>query len=357
MPSHISHALLVEELISRGLPGGQFVPAPPPTLPIAPILYLAAQGPDPFLHNHRRRPRGFRYGALFHRKGNEEFLGSLAQTVRADPGASERGWLAAWALGHISHVWMDRVLHPYINWSAGWRGVPDVHPDRPAMHAFLERLIDVKLLRHLRDCDVASWDFASRLPPASTELRRLSRTLTGAIRKSLVSAMDDDRLWRRLANAWADAYGLYRHTSRPDERYLSEGVRSERAGRLKARWLSIVHPPEALITVDVLNLERRSWSHPCGDSDGTTDNLESNETVIDLFERALAATEVSWRAWLDAAGLASSPPVDVTARPATTIVGHENLNDGRTGDPPCHRVKADPLPLVELFNSIKDHYA
>lgn len=345
MPSHISHALLVEKALSRlesGDPAGAGSDRSPRVKAIA---ILGSQGPDIFLHNHRRKPRGFRYGALLHRKGNAQIVSSLAESAATLSGLP-RAELAAFTLGYISHVWLDRLAHPYINYSAGWRGMPDRHPDRPAMHAFLERLIDVQLLRVLCNRSIREYSFLGRLPTSGRDLSALRRHICGAIRRALRSAEEDDLLEARLANALFDSLRYYRHTESPEPEYFYLARTREREGLLNPRWLSVIHPPEELVQLDSLNAEGRPWRHPCTPSRG------SNATVPDLFDRALERTVEVFKLWISCSEErpAPSPP---SLQALERAMGEENLNDGITGDPPCRRKACDPLPLLELYQRIK----
>jgi hypothetical protein len=340
MPSHISHALLIEDVISHPEIAGALDATDPRCRG---IMIAGAQGPDFFLHNHRRKPRGFRYGALLHRKGNAALLASLAAVAHSGEYAND---LTGYALAYTSHVWFDRFAHPYINWSAGWRGNPDAHPDRPAMHAFLERLIDVQLLRVLRDESVEEYNFAARLPRRGGDFFRMRPYLIEALRDALVSAAGDDQLPRRLLNALHDSLGFYRFTESPDERYFSVARYRERKHEISPRWLSLVHPPEELIRLDTLNFSRRRWSHPCAL------DIISDETVPQIYERARARTIESARIWLRAA----EHPSQERLAAVREDIGETNLNDGIVADPPCHRTFCDPLPLIELYHEIKRHY-
>lgn len=362
MPSHISHSLLAADTAddvslftatraSRGEARRALLSS---------ILAVAAQGPDLFLHNHRRKPRGFRYGALLHRKGNAELLRSLAhaarevaiQGERADDDALQSANyehyddLLVYAFGYMSHVWLDRLVHPYINVRAGWRGVPDSRTERPFMHAFLERLIDVQLLRHLRNQSVGAYDFAGRLPRNAAAFFRLRPSLVGAIRDALVSARTDDQLPRRVINALHDGFAFYRFTEAPSEQYFIEARARERAGRISSRWLSLVHPPEHLIPFDTLNLAHQGWTHPC------SPETHSSDSVVDRYQAARSATAESWRHWYEfvVSGEESA------AQRFVDHVGPWNLNDGISEDPPLRRIVARPLPLLELYDSIKTHF-
>ncbi|TVR68809.1 MAG: hypothetical protein EA427_09610 [Spirochaetaceae bacterium] len=336
MPSHICHALLVEKLLESLDSGSPQVAA---------VAILGSQGPDIFLHNHRRKPRAFRYGALLHRKGNARIISSLAESAaRLDGLPFEE--LAAFTLGYISHVWLDRIAHPYVNYFAGWRGTPDRHPDRPAMHAFLERIIDVQLLRHLRNQSVQEFCFLERLPTSSRDLAELRTHIAGALRSTLRSAGDDTHLETRLANALFDSLAYYRNTESPGSEYFLAARGREKSGTLSPRWLSVIHPPEELLMVDALNMNRRPWQHPCSPS------RTSNASFCDLFDKALVRTIEVFRLWLVCAREKPLPSPG-RLRSLEEAVGEQNLNDGIVGDPPCRRTACDPLPLLELYHRIK----
>ena len=340
MPSHISHALLAEDV--AGDVGALTGVDPAPTDRLRAILVTGAQGPDFFLHNHRRKPRGFRYGALLHRKGNAPLLASLAHSAAT----GDREDLSAYAVGYITHVWLDRLAHPYINWSAGWRGTPDSHPDRPAMHAFLERLIDVQYLRRHSDLSVAQYRFVDRLPRRAADFFRMRPALVDALRAALVSAADDSQLPRRLLNALHDGLGFYRYTEAPPERYFVLARHRERRGEVSSRWLSLVHPPESLISVDALNREHREWAHPCDDARRSRQSFE--ELVAGARERSVRSVTI-WQRAVDHADAEH-------LRAILDDIGPENLNDGIVEDPPCRRTVCAPLPLIELYEEIKLHF-
>lgn len=340
MPSHISHALLVEAALEASGSGKP--------VQVQAVALLGSQGPDIFLHNHRRKPRAFRYGALLHRKGNARIISSFAESAASLDGLPLEE-LEAFALGYISHVWLDRIAHPYINYSAGWRGTPDRHPERPAMHAFLERIIDVQLLRARCNQSVEEYFFLGRLPTSSRDLTILRQHITRAIRAALRSAGDDDQLEARLANALFDSLGYYRHTESPGAEYFLEARARERAGTISPRWLSVIHPPEELLTVDALNDEGRPWQHPCATS------RTSNASFSELFDRALSRTLETYKLWIACAEEKPSPSPE-HLRLLEEAVGEQNLNDGINGDPPCRRQTCDPLPLLTLYHQIKSAF-
>lgn len=348
MPSHISHALLVEELLDDGARSDltdTLFSAIAKDDRSRSIAVLGAQGPDIFLHNHRRKPRGYRYGALLHRHGNAELLDSLAVSAASEDTGGDMT-TTAYAVGYISHIHLDRVCHPYINWSAGWRGTPDRHTDRSAMHAFLERCIDSVFLMDTRGISVPAFDFLSHLPARGIDLVGLRRNIVTALQTALRSAPDDSRIERRIANAFNDAYGFYRHTNIPDEAYFREARAMERRGTLRPRWLSLVHPPASIVSVDVLNRSHRTWAHPCDNS------RKSDMSFLEMYAEALKRSRETIQAFLTVV----REPLEKNRTTLKNSVGPWNLNDGIQADPPCTRRYCDPLPLLELYAEIKSRY-
>ena len=347
MPSHLAHWILARRVAEELLTPRH---ARRLLARFGSFLALGAQGPDIFLHNHRRKPRGFHFGAVLHRKGNDAFIAQAA--LHLHPTGTRNGLISAegaYLLGYVTHVYLDRAAHPYINYHAGWRGVPDMAPERPFMHSFLERLIDVQLAEFLGLGDARALEFAAAVDCGTLLPDSLMALLTSALRVSLIAAAEDPIVGARVQNAYQDSMAFYRFTDAPTMDYYREARRRELAGLTSARWLALVHPPAEMIGIDVLNRGGREWRHPCAPE------VTSTASVPALFEAALSAS-------LEAATLlvrvADKPRLRRVGRMETAtalgeLIGTANLNDGLVGDPPARRVVAAPLPLLELYRQMK----
>lgn len=338
MPSQITHALAAERLASL-LPDSE-------ANSDLYWLYLGAQGPDIFFYSLRRKPRGIYYGTILHRKGNADLVCSIAEQV-----AQTTGFLGNhfyhYLLGWISHVFLDRNMHPYINYRAGWHGVPDTNPLRRYMHAFLERIIDTQLLYLLRGIEPSDFRLHDTLQVHLTIPEELHTTLTVSLKGVSRAAEIDEELDIRISNAYLDMMGYYAFVDNPPDRYYFEARRREMEGELSERWLSIVHPRREWISFDSLNLDHIWWHHPC------IIGWSSNYSVPDLFEESI-------RDSLGAARLLHALRNDVEPRyrreflgDLRSSLGTTNLNDGLTGDTGCRREIAAPLPLISLYERIK----
>lgn len=342
MPSHVTHLLFAHDVVERSRHAGRLG-----TLlrrRAHPFLILGAQGPDIFYHNQRRRPTGLAYGSLMHRRAYGRAVASMWVAAR-EAGLEADSWAGGWVLGFASHAILDRHTHPYINARAGWPvpGEPDTERFR-YMHPFLERLIDVSLLeakggKHPNDIDFFSQvDCGADPPDAWVDL--MTRALTATYAK----AADDTRLADRLRSAYLDTMGYYRFTNFVDGPYLEEGLRREEAEDARRRWLSIVHPPNVPTDIDVLNLSHREWPHPCSSHERST------KSFPDLYAGALDEGV----AMVDRIVAAWDEPTDSGRSIIETAVGNWNLSDGRPTERPCPRRHADPLPLYEVQERIRE---
>lgn len=342
MPSHVAHLLFVEDLVRRSPHASTL--APLCDAPTNRWLALAAQGPDLFFHNQRSRPTGIAYGSLMHRRGYGSAVAAMWRYAR-ERELGVDSWAGAWVIGFASHAVLDRHTHPYINAMSGWAEPGEPETDRyRSMHPFLERLIDVELLRRERGIHPNELDFAARATiapePPEQWLGIMAAGLRGAYRK----ARDDGRLHRRLEGAYRDTIGYYRFTNRVDRSYLEGGLEREERGEIGSRWLGIVHPPEVPDDIDVLNLAHREWPHPCSVHE------RHRESFPELLEQARTAGV----SMADAIVEVWNAPPDEGAAAIAAAVGEWNLSDGRPTERPCRKRHATPLPLPELQERIRE---
>ncbi len=330
MPSHISHYLFASDLVQRTLPAAD---AAAVSADFDSFLCLGAQGPDLFLHNRRRRPSGITYGMVLHRKSAGRFCASLVETNRHKPLISPEG---AYTIGWLSHVVLDRILHPYINYRAGW--VIPKHPETyhyRVNHVFLERTIDVLLLREKRNMQPEEFDFASKVEVDPGE----ARGVFGSVREALVSSTrrgeNDSDLSRRIRNAYLDAVDYYHAINTVDRRRAR--MELEFSDEELPFWLGIYHPICLPRDIDFGNRNRSPWRHPC------SGEFYSTESVDDMYARGLGIAEQLVRrvreAWEGSRRCFDEPPLGRGSRTEAenssetdTSTEAENISISGTGE-------------------------
>jgi len=209
MPSQILHVLLARQACSLSGLGGDS--------PLSAALYfpqpfnIGCQGPDIFAHNRRTKPFALAYARLLHRRDYGRFAAECAREYLIRPDAVLAGWLT----GFLTHQIVDRIFHPYIVYRSASMQPSVLGGITPALqHAFLERILDVCMLRTVSGQSVHSFDTGDSffLEPS------LIRLLEGPIARSLLrtfpaEAVSDRGITQRVGNAFSDAVYFHQLTN------------------------------------------------------------------------------------------------------------------------------------------------
>jgi hypothetical protein len=350
MPAQILHIVMAEEALlaaADALGGVERVRSWNEDFGSA--FRLGAQGPDLFYHNQRSRPVAIEYGTLLHRRGFGSFAAALLRlTLTARSTAVQPTRAAAYALGFASHAFLDRSLHPYIVSKAGY-----VAPTRPESaryarcHAFFERILDALMLKRLRGLDVRDWDQDHYLTAACLEPDPgILASLEAALRDTFPErAGGDEKLPKRLANAFRDAAGFYRVTNplrtSMDDRLRDGGeYLSAAAGRAA---VALVYPEGLDESLDFLNVAGAPWRHP-GRSADAADAYERS-TAPELYARAEAAAADFYRTLFSHFMRTGRVPDE-----AASAVGDGGLSIVDASGAPIAPLGSDPLALDAVLD-------
>lgn len=339
MPSQILHTLFGEAMIGRGLRsirsgirGGAEGILEKIRGKYGALFTLGCQGPDIFYHSQFSRPVALEYGTLLHRRGFGSFAAELLRLTgpafsggvpsrdfpRGEPDA-----LGVYALGFMTHGFLDRAAHPYIVYrTAATGGIPG----RRGIHPFFERILDALMLEYLQGKAVSSWEGGDALaavcadPPGG-----LKELLAEALIRTFPErAGRDGRLALRMDNTFtgcAAFYGLTnpRHTG---------GSRMPRA---------YLYPRRFPLDIDYLNLARKAWRHPAPGGG------EEFRSFPDIYAGAVEAAAASFAAFMDPwLGTGGSGG-------AEEHIGNGGLSIRDPAGRPCAPVKTAPLPLDRVL--------
>ena len=335
MPAHITHEVFTDEIFRAALPD---IPGDDPLL--RPYRVFGAQGPDFFLHNHRTEPSGLIFGQLLHSGGYGTFIKHLVQYGK-DQGHGIASQFGIFTAAFATHAVLDRVTHPFINYFSGW-----VMPDRPDSqqyyhcHAFLERIIDVFVLRIRTRQSIGSYDFLSHVDCGEA----IPVDLVTAVARGIVETYERmytiEDVSERVRNAYQDTRGFYIFTNPPDREHLYRAYKRDhgRSGTSK-RTVALFHP-ERLPDLDYLNFARKEWNHP-----GSLEEIH-DESFIDLYDKAVTLAIPVVTAVQDAFnGVIELDDLEVR-------VGNQNLSDGRDKKLRRRLELVKPLPLAEVLHSV-----
>jgi len=281
MPSHIIHVLSGRAALRASL-------VSVPDFNEA-AFNLGCQGPDLFSHSRRTKPYGLVYSRLLHRHDYGRFCAVFAKNLVLNPSPL----FASWFYGFVSHPSVDRAFHPYIvnrSYVPGTTGLEGVSPAH--FHAFLERILDVRVLETIGGLPLSSFDTDRAFNPGPDECRAIAGFVAGILLETYPQeGANDADIAIRCENAFADSVYYYRMTNpvltaldRPADcseirRFVEFGI----AG------VSLLHPDISVSGIDWLNQERKPWRHP---SSGES----RRSSVADLFDEAVREASMALRA-------------------------------------------------------------
>lgn len=336
MPAHITHQVFAEEALVKALGrrGAEIMGQHKP------FLILGAQGPDMFLHNHRTEPKGLVFGKLLHTDSYGCFSRRLAERCPAanDDSAGAR---LAFLAGYVTHAVLDRITHPFINYFSGWVEPGNNGSERYAYcHPFLERIIDVFVLKLRKDISIVNYDFFSLVDCGEDPPSFIVSDLSYAVAGTYPEYSDDDTTRARITSAYQDTRSFYGFTNPPDYENLIRIVRDgRRSPQARMRLIALFHP-QGLPDLDYLNGARVPWNHP-GDPEET-----HTESFMDLYEQAVGAAAPVLQT------VAEVCDDGADSAKVEEVVGNENLSDGRPQRRRRSLQYVNPLPLDEVIGSI-----
>lgn len=250
------------------------------------LFQLGCQGPDFLLYHSffpwKKETRALRLGDVMHTEHCGPVLVECWERTLALP-AGERREAQQYFLGFITHHLLDRNLHPYINWKAGYE-----HRNHQRFEIVLDTLF-MKALKQMDNWLHAAWkqiNVGSHLPFSVHSILHDTASRwypeTGRIPREM----------------WDEAYldMLLAHKFLYDPRGWKKSLLRGKALRLFSRPLS---PAEEQL--DYLNEGHGEWRHSALYSEVRT------ESVWDLWEQALADGRSVLRAlasWLNSTSAA-----------------------------------------------------
>ncbi len=341
MPSQITHILAGEEALSiLGEDSLRLAVSQAPA-----FFRLGCQGPDIFYHNQRTRPSGIHFGSLLHKRNYGTMLAAAYEYARSIESLLPRSAALAYLLGVSTHAATDRILHPFI---IHFSGRPE--PAKPetmrftGCHAFLERLVDMALLKRYRRSSPESFDIAASMDIGPGHGTESSEALAGSWEAGLRAAFPnstarDSFVRLRAHNALDDARRFFAITnpvtggerSPPFARFVDLSPRD------RIRVAALLYPPRLPEGLDFMNEEGRSWAHPSGDG------RSSRSDGYSLFAEAVEESARGMLACRDFLA-EDSGPEDFAAAIGEACLGSCD-REGR----PSPGNATDPLPLGALL--------
>lgn len=281
MPSHIIHVIAGQAaLAAAGSIAETAIPA---------AFNIGCQGPDIFSHNRRTKPFSLAFSRLLHRHGYGRFCRILATNIRGTRAKA----LEEWFYGFVTHQTVDRILHPYIinrSFVSGQTGITGVSPAH--FHAFLERILDVRVLEVREGRKVATFDTKALFRPDTADIALISEAVAEALIETYPEETANDKeIRQRTENAFTDTLYYY-DIANPvitSLRVPAEQSKIQRFVEIGVAGVALLYPEELDDSVDWLNAGRSPWRHP-------VTGAVNRSSVIDLLETAIGEATLAIQA-------------------------------------------------------------
>ncbi|AIQ48084.1 hypothetical protein R70723_20870 [Paenibacillus sp. FSL R7-0273] len=288
-----------------------------------PELYqLGCQGPDILLYHSflpwQKEARALRLGDDMHTESCGPVLTEFWERTLALPDG-ERLEAQQYFLGFITHHLLDRNLHPYINWKAGYQ-----HRNHQRFEIVLDTLF-MKSLKQINTWQHAAWkqiNVGSHLP----------FTVHSILHETASRWYPETG--RLPAEIWDEAYldMLLAHKLLFDPKGWKKSLLRGKALRLFSQPLS---PAEEQL--DYLNEKHGEWRHSALYSEVRT------KSVWDLWEQALAEGRTVLRAL--AAWLNSTSPAEAARalEHFRLVLGDRSYDTGKDCSSRLKNLYAEPI--------------
>ncbi len=305
------------------------------------VLAIGSQGPDLFYHNRRTMPSGLTYAVSIHRSKYGQLVSEMAKKAAA-LGHGPDSALGRFVLAYAGHALVDRWLHPFINFFAGW--YEPKKPETAALrntHAFYERVVDALLVRRYRGRMPSEIDFVECFSLGETFPEPYLSTVCAGLRNTYKKAASDPELSQKVQNAYADSLGFYRFTNRAGARYFAQGMAREHSGEIGDKWITIVHPFSLPDDEDLANEAKEEWSHPAHPE------LRDDSSLYELFDDAVEDGTVTLRTVCDLWENNTFSEIE-------EVVGNSNLSDRSDTTGMERYVASRPYDLPGLMEWLRE---
>ncbi|WP_238654694.1 zinc dependent phospholipase C family protein [Paenibacillus piscarius] len=292
------------------------------------LYNLGCQGPD-FLLYHSFLPwskdtGALRLGDLMHTENCGPVLIDFWKATLSLEG-TEQEQARLYFLGFLTHHLLDRNLHPYINWKAGYK-----YRDHQRFEIDLDTLFMCRR-RAFQTWKNPAWsriDAGRRLPGV------VHRILHSTALEYYPAAMDS-----LPVEIWQSAYRdmVLAQRCLYDPLGWKKAITWGRTRRMFSRKLTAREE-----RLDYLNEQHAEWRHPALYSEVRTDS------VWDLWEAALAEGRIVLGAladWLDCAGTAAADRNAASRKLGAfaAVLGNRSYDTGKDCSLNLHNQYADPI--------------
>lgn len=214
-------------------------------------------------------------GTALHNKGINAFFRSAIESYIKQEEGEVKEAMASYLMGHYLHWQLDSVFHPYVVYRTGFKEVRSKY-----YHHRFESMMDTMLLEHYYHENLKTFKTYQICETSPYSVDAISNIYIPAVKKVVQEELTKEEIRKSLAD-WHQA-----------QKYLYDP--NETKYKCISFFENLVHKKWVLSgnivplridkEYDVLNMEHKTWLHPCL---GTP----SKESVFDLMDRSIASAQ------------------------------------------------------------------
>lgn len=211
-----------------------------------------------------------RYGSELHDKHINAFYKSALDSIRSEKDNQIRDDMIVYTAGHLCHWALDSVMHPYIFYRTGFRGL-----NYSWKHHRFESLMDAIMLKLKRDTTIKEYDITKMTHHKPYQARAMARIYVPAIKQIFNEDVRPYMIEESLQD-WNDMQKVFRDKSGRKVRILQKIEKPLHLDNLLSGY-GVPNEPED--NYDILNLLHTPWQNPA------TEEI-FDDSVLDLWEKA-----------------------------------------------------------------------
>jgi hypothetical protein len=196
------------------------------------------------------------------------------------------------------------------------------------------------MLKIKRDLNIREFSLLPLLDCGAMLPYGIIKTLVKSLNETYPNTHFKSRDRRRVENAYIDSMGFYTFIDPLNPQYRRLAVERDRSTQGDKRRLALFHPFEVPEDIDFLNLENRTWTHPCNNE------WRHQESFPELWAAAQSEAVpvlIEMQKILEADG---DPAW------AEQLIGNQSLGTGLNWHANYRLQYNQPLPLPELLDSL-----
>lgn len=243
---------------------------------VRPLLYIAAQGPDPYYYVLSSKTQGIAHTIA--NRCHNEFTHNLLTNLTKKVKENLTNETYTFFVGFISHYVLDVTLHPYVYYHVGEYDPKDKETyEYRGLHLRFERSIDYEMIQMIEGVRPERFDFNQRYFPEY----KLPSSVSSLMNEVVMNTYEEPLalgLYHQGVSSMKRVLKQYAYDPYGFKKFYFRMI--DQLNKTKPLLLADVSMYHHTSNFDFLNQHHRVWYHP-------VNNQPHNESVRQLIDQAV----------------------------------------------------------------------